>query len=59
MFGLFKSEPTKKLRKHYNIKLKHALDAQRKGDIRAYALLTAEAQEIWSQIVAIEQHRQQ
>lgn len=57
MFGLFKPNPTKKLRKTYDQKLTQALHAQRKGDIRAYSMLTAEAQEIWDKIEEAE-HKQ-
>lgn len=54
MFGLFKSNPTKKLRKTYDIKLEQAMHAQRKGDIKTYSMLTAEAEGIWKQIEDIE-----
>ena len=54
MFGLFKSNPTKKLRKQYDIKLEQAMQAQRKGDITTYSLLTADAEAIWKQIEALE-----
>lgn len=50
MFGLFKSDPTKKLRKQYDIKLEQAMLAQRKGDIKTYSMLTAEAEELWQTI---------
>jgi len=54
MFGLFKSDPTKKLRKTYDAKLEQAMLAQRKGDIKTYSMLTAESEEIWKQIQALE-----
>ncbi len=54
MFGLFKSNPTKKLRKTYDMKLEQAMHAQRKGDIKSYSMLTAEAEAIWTQIQALE-----
>lgn len=54
MFGLFKSDPTKKLRKTYDIKLEQAMHAQRKGDIKTYSMLTAEAEAIWAQIEALQ-----
>jgi hypothetical protein len=57
MFGLFKSDPSKKLRKQYDAKLEQAMLAQRKGDIRTYSTLTAEAEEIWKSIQAIEANR--
>lgn len=50
MFGLFKSDPTKKLRKQYDAKLEQAMHAQRKGDIRTYSMLTAEAESLWAEI---------
>lgn len=53
MFGLFKSDPTKKLRKEYDMKLEKAMHAQRKGDIKTYSMLTAEAEELWRQIEAL------
>lgn len=54
MFSFFKSNPSKKLRKSYDQKLEQAMLAQRKGDIKSYAMLTAEAEEMWKQIQAIE-----
>jgi len=57
MFGLFKSNPTKKLRKTYDIKLEQAMHAQRKGDIKTYSMLTAEAESIWKQIEEIEKNK--
>ncbi len=54
MFSIFKSDPAKKLRKTYDIKLEQAMLCQRKGDIRAYSTITAEAEEIWKQIQQIE-----
>lgn len=57
MFGFFKSDPTKKLRKTYDIKLEQAMLAQRKGDIKSYSMLTAEAEELWAQIEAIQKEK--
>lgn len=57
MFGLFKSNPSKKLRKVYDQKSTQAMQAQRKGDIRSYSALTAEAEALWEQIQAIELNR--
>jgi hypothetical protein len=54
MFGLFKSNPGKKLRKLYDQKSTDAMLAQRKGDIMTYSTLTAEAEALWEQIQAIE-----
>jgi len=54
MFGLFKSNPTKKLRKQYDAKLEQAMLAQRKGDIKTYSMLTAEAEAMWQEIEKLE-----
>ncbi|MEZ5058278.1 MAG: DUF6435 family protein [Saprospiraceae bacterium] len=50
MFGLFKSDPTKKLKKQYNLLLEEARDIQRSGDLKAYARKLEEAESVWSQI---------
>lgn len=50
MFGFLKSDPTKKLRKQYDAKLEQAMLAQRKGDIKSYSMLTAEAESLWAEI---------
>ena len=55
MFSIFKSNPTKKLNKLYGLKLEEAMQAQRKGDIHSYSLLTVEAEKIHKQILEIEQ----
>lgn len=54
MFGLFNKDPTKALRKKYDIKLEQAMLAQRKGDIKSYSMLTAEAEAIWTEIQSLE-----
>ena len=54
MFSFFKKNPTKKMHKQYESKLEEAMHAQRNGDIRAYAMITAEAEAIWSEIQKIE-----
>jgi len=53
MFSIFKKDPLKQLRKKYDIKLEQAMHAQRNGDIRNYALLTTEAEEIYQKIEQI------
>ena len=50
MFSLFRKDPAKKLKKLYANKLEQAMLAQRKGDIKSYAMITAEAEEINQQI---------
>ena len=54
MFNLFKSDPTKKLKKLYAIKLEEAMHAQRNGDIRTYAKLSFEADALDTKIVQLE-----
>ena len=54
MFSIFKSDPAKKLDKLYRSKLEEAMHAQRKGDIRSYSMLTAEAEQIENQIKVLE-----
>lgn len=54
MFGWLKSDPVKKLRKAYDLKLEQAMHAQRNGDMRLYADLTAESEEIWLKIQQLE-----
>jgi hypothetical protein len=53
MFSIFKRDPTKKLKKMHSIKQEQAMLAQRKGDIKAYSQLTADAEEIYKQIETI------
>jgi hypothetical protein len=43
----------KKLQKTYGEKLEQAMHAQRKGDIKSYSMITAEAEEIALQIQAL------
>ena len=53
MFSLFKSDPSKKLQRSYDAKLEQAMQAQRRGDIRGYAELTEQAEQIKSQLEAL------
>ena len=46
MFSIFKKDPIKKLDKLYESKLEEAMYAERKGDIKSYAMITAEAEKI-------------
>lgn len=54
MFSIFKSNPVKKLNQRYEVKLELAMHAQRNGNIKDYARITAEAEDIACQIRAIE-----
>jgi hypothetical protein len=53
MFSFFKKDPIKKLNKRYLAKLEEAMHAQRKGDIRSYGSITAEAEKINDQITEL------
>lgn len=57
MFGFFKSDPARKLRKQYEAKLAEAMQAQRNGDIRGYAELSAQADAIWKELEPLEKTR--
>ena len=50
MFGLFKSDPKKKLQDEYNALLKKAMDAQRGGDIRTYSELSEKADKLYQEL---------
>jgi len=52
MFGLFKQDPKKKLRKAYEAKLAEARDVQRSGDVVAAAKLYEEAEEMLEELEA-------
>lgn len=54
MLSLFKKDPIKKLDKLYERKLEEAMHAQRKGDIKSYAMITAEAEKIKVQILELQ-----
>jgi hypothetical protein len=54
MFGLFKSNPLKKLQKEYELLMKKAVDAQRNGNIELYAKLSAQADAIAKQMDELE-----
>ncbi len=57
MFGLFKTDPLKKLQKTYEQKLEAAMQAQRSGDIKTYSTLSEEAQAIYAEIESIKKSR--
>ena len=54
MFSFLKSDPTKNLKKQYYATLEKAMHAQRKGDIKSYSMITAEAEQIREKIEALE-----
>ena len=53
MFGLFGNSEEKKLEKQYRKLLEEARDIQRKGDMKAFALKTAEAEEVGRKLEAL------
>lgn len=55
MFSFFKRDPLKKLRQQYDAKAEQAMLAQRKGDMRLFADLTAEAEELWQRYQELQQ----
>ena len=59
MFAWLKPNPMKKLRKAYDQKLEQAMFAQRNGDMRLYADLTAESEELWAKIQQLETQARQ
>ena len=52
--SFLKADPIKKLRKIYDQKSTDAMLAQRKGDIKTYSMLTAEAEKLWAEIEQLE-----
>ncbi len=59
MFSFFKKDPLKKLRQQYDQKLEQAMLAQRSGNLRLFADLTAESETLWSQLEQLQQAQQQ
>lgn len=54
IFSILKNDPIKKLAKLYESKLEEAMYAQRKVNIKLYALNTAEADKFKMQILALQ-----
>ena len=53
MFKWFSKNPSKKLVKAYEAKLTEAMHAQRNGDIRAYSMLSKEADDMYQKIQSV------
>ena len=53
MFSFLKKDPLKKLEKEINLKLEKARDIQRSGDIKAYALLMGEIDDMQQKLDAL------
>jgi len=54
MFGLFNSDPVKKLKKKRSKLLADAVDVQRSGDLKKYARMMDEADQIDKEIESLE-----
>lgn len=57
MFGWLRRDPVKKMRQAYDQKLEEAMLAQRSGNLRLFADLTAESELIWAQLQQLEQQQ--
>lgn len=57
MFGLFKNDPLKTLQDEYAKRLEQARDLQRNGDIKGFAELSAQADELLKQLESLEAER--
>jgi hypothetical protein len=55
MFNFFKKNPAAQLEKKYEKLLEEAMQLQRKGDIKGYAVKSAEAEEVLKEIEKINQ----
>ena len=50
MFGIFKKDPARKLKKEYEAMLEKARDVQRSGDLKYYARIMEESEALWKKI---------
>lgn len=55
MFGIFKSDPIKKLEEEFARKMSEAVEAQRNGKIELYGELTVQSEEILKRIEELKQ----
>ena len=53
MFGLFKTDPTKKLAQQISKKRAESVHVQRSGDLRAYAAMISEIEKLEDELVAL------
>ncbi len=59
MFGFFKKKDEKEvLQKQYAKLLEEARDIQRKGDMKSFALKTAEAEEVMEKIIELQKQEE-
>ncbi|MCM2678165.1 DUF6435 family protein [Echinimonas agarilytica] len=57
MLSFLKPNPVKKKQKKYRAMLADAMQAQRRGDIKSYSLLTAEAEALWQEIETLQKQQ--
>jgi hypothetical protein len=57
MFGLFKAHPEKNLQEKYEKLLEQGMQFQRKGDIKSYSMITAEAEAVLAEIQALKDRK--
>jgi hypothetical protein len=55
MFGFLKRNPEKKLQAEYERLLEKAMQFQRKGDIKSYSMITADAEKMREEIQRLKQ----
>jgi hypothetical protein len=55
MFGFLKRNPEKKLQAEYERLLEKAMQFQRKGDIKSYSMITADAEKVREEIQRLKQ----
>ena len=53
MFGLFKADPRKKLSQAIDRKRQEAVTAQRSGDMRTYASISAEIEALEDKLISL------
>ncbi|NRB49466.1 MAG: Lacal_2735 family protein [Saprospiraceae bacterium] len=58
MFGWLKKDPAKKLEKKYALLMEEAMTIQRSGDLKAYAVKIAEAEELLEEIERLKKDKQ-
>ena len=53
MFGFLKANPEKKLQAKYERLLEQGMQFQRKGDIKSYSMITADAEAVLAELEAL------
>ncbi|GAA5215776.1 DUF6435 family protein [Corallincola platygyrae] len=58
MFQFLRPDPVKRMKKRYNAMLEQAMLAQRRGDIRSYSMISADAEALWGEIRELQRTQQ-